>query len=228
MIFSAAWQFLLVAVICFSSLVLLISYWRARESVAHDAPLPPAPPEDPPADKPLAPTDEGEVPAERWAERLAARLDAATPAAPQALVCLAVDHLDRYKDLSGAEAGAALHDLLAEVLRALGRPVIAWTATRQGVFELLLACDADDAMPVILHLIKDVREKRFAVRGQSLRMTISAGLAGWPADGCAPEALREAARVAWRKGAASGGSQGCRYDASMRDAPAAAAPHVAY
>lgn len=223
MIFSAAWQFLLVAVICFSSLVLLISYWRARESATPAVPPPPAPADDPP---PAA--DEGEVPAERWAERLAERLGAAAPAARQALVCLAVDHLERHKDLSGAEAGEALHGLLADVLRALGRPVAAWTATGQGVFELLLACDADHAMPVVRHLVKDVREKRFVVRGQPLRMTISAGVAGWPADGRAPEALREAARVAWRRGAAAGGSQGRRYDASMRDAPAAAAPHVAY
>ncbi|MBP7830828.1 MAG: diguanylate cyclase [Kiritimatiellae bacterium] len=135
---------------------------------------------------------------------------------PLSLLLLDVDHLDRYNEHYGREAGDALLKGVAGVLQHRARESDLIGRMEGDSFLLIMDCAVDRAMPAAQRLLNEVRKTPFAVPGGSLRVNASIGVAGYPDHAAHPRDLARAARYALRAAKRRGGGRFILYEPAMQ------------
>lgn len=135
---------------------------------------------------------------------------------PLAILLLDVDHLARYNEHYGQEAGDAILKGVAGVLQRRARESDLIGRMEGDSFLLIMDCAAERAMPAAQRFLNELRKTPFSVPGGSLRVNASIGVAGYPDHAAHPRDLAKAARYALRAAKRHGGGRFILYEPAMQ------------
>jgi len=135
---------------------------------------------------------------------------------PVSLLYLDIDHLNRYNEHYGREAGDAILRRLGELLQRQVREEDLIGRCGDDEFLILLDCAPADAALVGQRLVGVIKKTPVTGAGQVLKVTVSAGVAGYPDHGITASVLEAAAHTALRVAQESGRNICVRYEKNMR------------
>lgn len=143
---------------------------------------------------------------------------------PVSVLLLDVDHLDRYNEHYGRAAGDDILKGLGELLQRSVREED--LVARLGGEEFIVAMGGAprDAFAAGQRLVGLVKRTSFPSAGSDLRITISAGVAGYPDHGGNPRYLIESADAALQAAKEKGCNVCLVYERAMHLAPSKAPP----
>jgi diguanylate cyclase (GGDEF)-like protein len=135
---------------------------------------------------------------------------------PLSLLFADLDHLDRYNEHYGREAGDVLLKGVADVLQHHIRETDMIGRVEGDAFFLVLDCEPVKALPIAQRLIHELRKVSFTLPSGSLRVGASIGVAGYPDHATHPRDLIKAARYALRAAKNRGGSRCAIFEPAMQ------------
>ena len=141
---------------------------------------------------------------------------------PVSIIVLDVDMLRRYNQQYGREVGDSLLRGMGTFLQKNTRDRDLIARWHEDQFLVALPCEPELALVVAQRLLGDVRKTTFGRNG--LRLSITAGVAGWPGHSGHARGLFEEAQLALRVGKSKGRNQCVLFDPEMRKLKVAAAP----
>jgi len=143
---------------------------------------------------------------------------------PYAVGVVGVDHLARYLDHYGPQAGPAIIRHLGRLLRNGVRPADLVGQLAENEFGLVFDSDAAMALRITQRLADQVKKSSLDHAGASLKITISIGVAACPEHGLVPPLLLESAQAALETARDRGGNISLVYtdDMAGRRRPAGA------
>ncbi|MCX6996185.1 MAG: GGDEF domain-containing protein [Kiritimatiellaeota bacterium] len=135
---------------------------------------------------------------------------------PVSLLCMDIDHLDRYNKSYGRETGDGILRNLGAVLQQRVREEDLIGRCGDDEFLVMLDCAPEAAWGVGQRLVALIKKTPFSGPGQVLKVTVSAGVAGYPGHGRTAQQLQEAAQVALQVAQEQGRNICVKYDNNMR------------
>ncbi|MBU1908451.1 MAG: diguanylate cyclase [Verrucomicrobia bacterium] len=135
---------------------------------------------------------------------------------PLSVLFADIDHLDRYNEHYGREAGDRLLKGAADALQHHVRETDLIGRLEGDGFLLILECEPVKALPIAQRLIHELRKVSFAMPTGSLRVSMSIGVAGYPDHSAHPRDLTKAARHALRAAKNRGGSRCAMFEPAMQ------------
>lgn len=141
---------------------------------------------------------------------------------PVSVLLLDVDLLRRYNKQYGREMGDALLKGLAQFLQSNTRERDVIARWHEDQFLVAVDCAPQAALGVAQRLWNGIRKTAFGPVG--LRVTVTIGVAGWPAHSGTARGLFEEAQLALRVGKSKGRNQCVLFESDMRKLNIASAP----
>ncbi len=127
-----------------------------------------------------------------------------------------IDHLHRYNDHYGRAAGDAILRSVAGILERRVRADDLIGRYEGDAFLVVVACRPAEALEVAGRIIREVRKETIPFAGARLRVTVSAGVAGYPDHGTHPRSIFDAASIALQEAYSRGGGRAMLYNEAMR------------
>ena len=143
---------------------------------------------------------------------------------PVSLLLFDVDHLDRYNEHYGREAGDALLHGLGGLLQSAFREGDLVARLGGEEFLVVMPCSPASALIAGQRVVSLVKRTAFAAGRGTLKITVSGGIAGYPDHGGHPRHLLDRADAAMNEAKSRGHNMCLVYEPSMRGAPPPAAP----
>lgn len=141
---------------------------------------------------------------------------------PVSLMILDVDMLRRYNHQYGREMGDALLKEFSAYLQRNTRESDLIARWHEDQFVVAMECAPAEAFGAANRLWSGLRRASFG--GAGLRVSVTAGVAGWPGHSGTARGLFEEAQIALRIGKSKGRNQCVLFDPEMRKLQIAAAP----
>jgi diguanylate cyclase (GGDEF)-like protein len=135
---------------------------------------------------------------------------------PVSVFYIDIDHLSRYNEHYGREAGDAVLRELSKLLQSELRETDLIARCRDDEFVVLLTCAAEDAMIAALRLITSAKKTTISLDRTHLKATISIGVASYPKHGVVARRLLSSAYTALHATKANGISMSALYEPTMR------------
>jgi diguanylate cyclase (GGDEF)-like protein len=144
---------------------------------------------------------------------------------PVSIVCLQIDHLDRYRDHYGEEGvGVILGHFGAFLQRSVRESDLLGRVGEEQIL-IIMGCPPLHAQVASQRLIHAMRDEVILVGGDTLNLTLSGGVSGFPTHGGVAKKLLEYALQALEVAKANGRNQSRLFDRDQ-DLPQAARPTV--
>ena len=134
---------------------------------------------------------------------------------PVTMLYLALDHTDRYIKQYGDGVRDALLHAIGELLQHETREADLLGRCGDDGLLVMLNCTEEEGMSVARRICLNARRGQVAYSKSSLRMTVSLGVAGFPAHGRTPAELMRNAEYALFEARARGGNAALLFDRSM-------------
>jgi diguanylate cyclase (GGDEF)-like protein len=115
---------------------------------------------------------------------------------PVAVMVMDIDHFRRYNQHYGQAAGDEILKALAQVLQQGVREDDLIARYGGEGFVVVMAGSATQCLGAAQRLANRIKKMPIPIRGSNLRITVSAGVAGWPEHGSGADQLVEAAETA--------------------------------
>ena len=115
---------------------------------------------------------------------------------PVSIICLQLDHLDRYRDHYGEEGIQAILSHFGAFLQRAVREDDLLARHGEEQFAMIMDCAPAQAQTAAQRLVEGIRREEVRCGEASLKVTLSAGVAGFPAHGGVAKKLLECASLA--------------------------------
>lgn len=134
---------------------------------------------------------------------------------PVSILCLDVDYLRRYNDQYGRKTGDQILRQIGEYLQRAVREPDLIARCEGDQFVVLLSATPREALVVAQRVATGIKRMAFQATGAPLRVSVSAGVAGFPDHGGGAPQLFLAANAAMKQAKSRGRSTVVLYDSVM-------------
>jgi diguanylate cyclase (GGDEF)-like protein len=135
---------------------------------------------------------------------------------PVAMLYFTIDRLAKYRRQYGDEVMDALLAAVGDVLQRMTRETDLLGRYGDHSFVAMLNCPTSNALGVGRRVCAAIRRERVAFRNLPLRITVSAGVAGYPEHGRTPRELLHLTDVAAQEAQGRGGDSVVMYDSGLK------------
>ena len=135
---------------------------------------------------------------------------------PVSFLLIDVDHLDRYNNHYGREAGDAILHTIGGLIEKTFRETDLTARLGGDEFLVAVGCKPTDALKAAQRLVAVIKRSVITTGRDTLRVTVKVGVAGYPDHGGHPRFLLEKADLALSVARERGGNTCVLYEPSVR------------